>query len=331
MSEQDVKLRYLKQRPKTDIESLRVELDRLEKLVGSLRYLDADKAKEIPSQFDQVNAMIKKLEKTGVDLKSVRTQWETIGTSFISEASSYLQAIGGRDDLIQLRKLKEPAPEDWWWFADKQLADRRRSQGIRAGLWIGIAALLFLGASLVYKKFLAPDPATQTSLKHRFAAENFADQSNYQAAYEEVKLAIEAKPGQADLYLLKGVLADLLGKQDESIRAFEQAEAASQDRVTFLINRATDYLHFGQLEKAISDAQAAVALNSQQASAYLILGQAYENKGEFPRALDYYRIADRVATDQNDAQVQVIARLSIGQLYKKMPALAPAEAETPYP
>ena len=331
MSEHETKLDYLKQRPPTQIEQLRFRLDQLEKLVGSLRYLDADEARKIPELFDQVEEGLRSGNASRMDLKGEQTQWEMVSVKFENEAASYIRIVGGRDVIEQLREANHPEIEKWWWYPDRVLSQRRKSHGYRTLGWLALAVILMAGAYILYQRFLAPDEATQTSLKHSFSAQNLAEQGNYQAAYDEVAQAIAAKPGQADLYLLQGVLADLLGRSGDAAQAFKQAEAASPDRVNFLISRAAEYLQFGQFKQAIGDVQAALVLDPQQASAYLILGQAYETSGDFQNALDNYRKADQLATEQNDAQVQVIARMSIGQLYNKLPAVAPTEAATPTP
>ena len=331
MSEHETKLDYLKQRPQTQIEQLRSGLDRLEKLVGSLRYLEAEEARKIPELFDQVEEGLRSGNASRMDLKGEQTQWETINVKFENETASYIRIVGGWEVLEQLREAHHPEIEKWWWYPDRVLSQRRRSYGFRIFGWLALAVILIAGAYILYQRFLAPDEATQTSLKHSFSAQNLAEQGNYQAAYDEIGQAIAAKSGQADLYLLQGVLAEMLGRSGDAVQAFNQAEAASPDRVSFLISRATEYLQFGQSKQAISDAQSALILDSQQASAFLILGQAYENSGDFQNALDNYRKADQMATEQNDAQVQVIARMSIGQLYNKLPAVAPTEAATPAP
>jgi tetratricopeptide (TPR) repeat protein len=331
MSEHDLKLDYLKQRPQTNVEKLRADLDQIETLVGKLRYLEADQAKKIPEAFDQVKESFRLVETSGIDLKGEQTQWETICLDFEKQTASFIRILGGREALLQLREAHSPSPENWWWYPDRLLSKQRRSLGVRAIFWLGLAGVLFVGFAWLYQRYLAPDEATQASLQHSFTAENLADQGDYQAAYDQVEKAIAAKPGQADLYLFKGVLADILGRPEIASQAFQQAEAGSPDRVTFLIARANEYLRFGQTQRAIEDAQAAVEQDSQQASAYLILGQAYESSGDYQNALDNYRKADKLATEQNDAQVQVITRISIGQLYNKLPALAPTDAVTPGP
>lgn len=331
MSDHEIKLEYLKQRPQTNLEKLRFGLDQLDKLVGSLRYMEAEEARMIPERFDQVQQGFDLVEASGSELKGERSQWETIGRDFERQAASFIRILGGRDRLAQLRAARGPDQDAWWWFPERVLDDRRRSQAIRALVWLGLAAVLLIGAIFLYQRFLAPDQATQTSLRYSFEAENLAGQGDYQAAFDEVERAIAAKPGQSDLYLFKGVLAEILGRSQVAAQAFALAEAGSPDRVTFLMGRASEYLQYHQVEKAIADAQAALALDPQQASAYLILGQAYETNGDYQQALDNYRQADALATQQNDAQVQVLARMSIAALYNKLPVVPPTEAATPAP
>ena len=325
MSEQEIKLGYLKKRPQTDVENLRTGLEQLDRLVGSLRYLDAGQARKIPALFDQVHEGFQLVNSSGMDLKGERTQWELIGANFENQAASFIRVLGGVEALRRLRSARQASQDRWWWYPDRVLASRRKSLALRVIFWLGLAAVFVAGMAALYQHFLAPDEATQTSLSHSFAAENLADQGEYQAAYVEIQQAIEAKPGQADLYLLKGVLAEILGMQTEATQAYQQAEAASQNQATFLIAKANEYLRFGRYDQAIDDATSALQLDPQQAPAYLILGQASEGKGDYQSALTNYRKADELATEQNDAQLQVIARMSIGQLYNKLPAVAPTD------
>jgi tetratricopeptide (TPR) repeat protein len=331
MSDHDIKLDYLKQRPHTQIEILRSELDQLEKLVGSLRYLDAGEAQKIPVLFDQVTESIRLAEQSGTNLRGEKTQLETAQVKFEKQAARFIRILGGRQALQELRSRPQPGPDRWWWYPDRLVAESRKTQRRKGLFWLALAAVILFGLVFFYNRFLAPDEATQTSLQHSFKAENLADRGEYRAAFEEVELAIAAKPGQADLYLLKGVLADILGETEIAAEAFRRVEASAPNRIVFLITRATEYLRFAQTGPAIQDAQAAVALDPTQASAYLIMGQAYETSGDFQNALDNYRQADQLATEQNDAQVQVIARMSIGQLYNRLPLVAPTAAATPTP
>jgi len=331
MNEHDAKLTYLKQRPQTNVEKLRSDLDQLEKLVGSLRYLEAEDVKKIPQLFDQVDEGFEIVDQSGTDLKGERTQWETVSHNFEKQAASFIRILGGRETLHHLRSVIHPKAEQWWWYPDRLLTQSRKSQAMRVGFWIGLAVVILGVLGFLYQSYLAPDEATQVSLQHSFNAENLADKGDYQAAYVEIDLAIEAKPGQPDLYLLKGVLAEQLGMPETAAQAFKLTEVGSPDHLTFLLSRASEYLRFGLYERAINEAQTALNIDPEQSSAYLILGQAYESSGDYQNALDNYRLADKLATEQDNVQVQVISRMSIGQLYNKLPAVAPTDAVIPAP
>jgi tetratricopeptide (TPR) repeat protein len=331
MNDHEFKLDYLKQRPQTQTEKLRADLDRLEKLVGSLRYLEAKELKIIPMLFDQVTEGIRLAEQSGLSLKGERSQLETSEVKFEKQAANYIRILGGREAVLELRNMHQPGAERWWWYPDRLLSEGRKAQGKKGLIWLGLTAIILIVLTLFYQRFLEPDEATKASLRYGFNAENLAAQGKYQAAFEQVELAIAARPGQADLYMLKGVLASILGEEEIADEAFQLAEAGTPNRVIFLISRASEYLRFAQTGLAVEDAQAALALDPEQASAYLIMGQAYETSGDFQNALANYRQADQLATQQNDAQVQVIARMSIGHLYDRLPALAPTEVAIPVP
>ena len=331
MSDHEIKLDYLKQRPQTNLEKLRVNLDQLERLVGSLRYLEAEEAKRIPVLFDQIADGFRSVEQSGSNLRGERTQLETAQIDFERQVASYIRILGGRQAVRELRRERQPDLQQWWWYPDRRLAERWMVRSKKWIVWMGLAAVVLIGLVVFYQRYLVPDEATQTSLTHKFDAENLASQGEYRAALEEIDLAIAARPDQIDLYLFKGVLAEILGENDTAADAFRVAEIGTPSRVIFLISRASEYLRYKQPGLAIEDAQAVQDLDPNQASAYLILGQAYETSGDFQKAIDNYRLADQVATEQNDAQVQVIARMSIGQLYNRLPVIAPTDEVTPTP
>ena len=103
MSGHDLKLDYLKQKPQTQSERLRADLDQLEILASSLRHIEVGEAGQIPVLLDQVNENLLRLQASGLELKGEQAQWETINSVLQDGAANFLRILGGRDALQPLQ------------------------------------------------------------------------------------------------------------------------------------------------------------------------------------------------------------------------------------
>jgi tetratricopeptide (TPR) repeat protein len=211
--------------------------------------------------------------------------------------------------LREARQARQPDPENWWWFVDQLVANRRRDRVLRL-LRLGAgAAVVLLLLFVLYQRFLAPDPATRERLIHQHNAENLALQQDVVGALSEVEQALAVAPDEPELVVLKGVLQRELGQ-----------DSASEGREDFLLARARASLLAGQPEAAVADAQEAVELNPQLAIGYVLMGRAHEQMAEHMEAIFAYEQAIDLAEEQGNYQLAGTTRISVGILMQGLQA-----------
>jgi tetratricopeptide (TPR) repeat protein len=297
---------------------LRDRLAQLEAQVGQLGYGLGPEALAILLLFDEVWATLAALRAEGLSMRAEEARLETVAASLKRKAAVFLRELGGTAVLRDARHTRQPDQADWWWFLDQFVAKRRKAFVRRLLLFVaGVAAILLLLA-LVYQQFLAPDPAREARFRHERQAVSLALDGDFISALSETERALAVAPGDPDLLVLKGVLQQELGQVTVAEETFAAAEAAFEDRESFLTTRGQWFLQLGQAEAALADVEAAIALNSQSAIAHLLLGMANEALENYSQALAAYEQASALADLSGDAEINVMARIRIGEVLLRL-------------
>jgi tetratricopeptide (TPR) repeat protein len=310
---------YVENRPLTRADELRHQLDELEAKLGRLGYGLGREALTILPLFDAVSATMASFQAEGQSMRAEWARLETASAALRRKATVFLREIGGTRALQGARRTHQPLPANWWWFLDQVVADKRRAQLrqllMTAAGTVGVLLLLFA----LYQRFLAPDPATRARLEHEQAAENLVLEGDLATALSEVDQALAIAPGDPSLLIFKGGLQQALGQKAAAEETFSQAEAAFGDRETFLLARGQMYLRLDQAQAALSDAEAAIQLNPESASGYLLLGRANEWLENYQQAIAAYEQAATLADAQGNSQIAAIARVNMGVLMQRLP------------
>jgi tetratricopeptide (TPR) repeat protein len=310
---------YVENRPLTRADELRHQLDELEAKLGRLGYGLGREALTILPLFDAVSATMASFQAEGQSMRAEWARLETASAALRRKATVFLREIGGTRALQVARRTHQPLPANWWWFLDQVVADKRRAQLrqllMTAAGTVGVLLLLFA----LYQRFLAPDPATRARLEHEQAAENLVLEGDLATALSEVDQALAIAPGDPSLLIFKGGLQQALGQKAAAEETFSQAEAAFGDRETFLLARGQMYLRLDQAQAALSDAEAAIQLNPESASGYLLLGRANEWLENYQQAIAAYEQAATLADAQGNSQIAAMARVNMGVLMQRLP------------
>jgi tetratricopeptide (TPR) repeat protein len=310
---------YVENRPLTRADELRHQLDELEAKLGRLGYGLGREALTILPLFDAVSATMASFQAEGQSMRAEWARLETASAALRRKATVFLREIGGTRALQGARRTHQPLPANWWWFLDQVVADKRRAQLrqllMTAAGTVGVLLLLFA----LYQRFLAPDPATRARLEHEQAAENLVLEGDLATALSEVDQALAIAPGDPSLLIFKGGLQQALGQKAAAEETFSQAEAAFGDRETFLLARGQMYLRLDQAQAALSDAEAAIQLNPESASGYLLLGRANEWLENYQQAIAAYEQAATLADAQGNSQIAAMARVNMGVLMQRLP------------
>lgn len=307
--------------PRTQVEALREILNDLELRITRLGESNSQDALQVLTMLDQAVAILSGLHRAGGVTGSEDSYFGTIKAQFHAKRRQFISRIGGAAALAKARQERQPPEDHWWWFIDQALAQERRALMRRVLVIGGIAVLLLAGLFVVYQRFWKPDPAYQASIGFQTAAENFLLEGRYEEALREVNRALAQTPERFELYLLRGVLYTMLDQPEMAADDFEVAWGGYSSADQFYSERARYYLMTAQPELALADAEAAIELNPDSAIGYLRKGQAYEALGDVAMAIESYELASDVAEQAGDPQLQVIARMSLGQLLQSVPPL----------
>ena len=312
---------YVDNEPLTRADELRARLDELEAQVGRLGYGLGQEALTIPALFDTISASLAVFQADGQTMRAEVARLETVSARFSQKANVFLREIGGAAALQEARRARQPDPENWWWYVDRLVVDRRRVRARRLlrSLVVLVAILVLLGA--LYQIFLAPDPATRERLNHQHTAENLVLQNDITGALAEVDQALVIAPGDPDLLVFKGVLHQELRQSVAAEEAYSAAELAFDAPENYLLARARTYLLLDQPTAALADAQAVLELNPESTEGYMMLARAYERLEEYLEAIFAYEQAIFLAEEQEDFQLSGIARVNVGLLRQRLQAL----------
>jgi len=312
---------------KTPANALRENLRTLEKRISRLSELTTPQALEILTMLDQAAATIQQLETAGMNLSSELSQFETIQGQLTRQGRRFLARIGGAKTLVAARQQRDTNQENWWWRLDLQLAEARRAATKRALVLTVIVVLVLAGITLIYQRFLAPDPAVAARYGYLQGAENSLTTGDYKSAYIELQAALAYTPDDPELLILEGLLLEYLDDPEGAAESYQAAEEQSVSQACYHEMRAGYFLMASQFERVISEAELAIELNEDSVLGYMHAAQAYEALADYYTAIDYYELADEVAQRIGNAQLQVIIRVNLSNVLQRSMQTMP----TPYP
>jgi len=319
-----------RQKPATRAEELREILQHLDLCLARLPEATPQTALEIPALFDQADQVLQELQAKGMNVAGEIGRIEGLSARFRKHLAIFVRRAGGSQALAAARQARQPSQDRWWWHADEILAAHRRQNTIRWLRNAGILAALLIVASLVYRKFLAPDPVIQASIGHQQRAESLLVGGELENALAEIDQALAYTPGEPDLLVTRGVILEALGLAQEAAETFEAAREKYALEDQFYTRRALTYLMLGAPERALADSDAALALDPDSAVSYLNKGQACEMLGDIQKAIENYQLADEAASRLDNPQLQAIARINLSNALQRISIATPSGA-TPYP
>ncbi len=313
--------------PRTQVGELRDLLKTLENRMARLKEISPEEALEILPLLDQATERIETIEKAGITTSGEASQLESLMRQFRAKGHIFVGKVGGAAVLRQFRQEHQPEESHWWWFIDATIAKERQSKLKRwtAGLLVAGAILAIL--VIAYQQFLAPSPEFQAGIGFQQTAENKLIMGENEAALADVDQAIKLLADAPELLVMRGVLFEILEKQDLAVESFELARGKYESEDSFFTVRAKYYLMAGLTDAGIKDAETAIALNPDSAVSYMYIAQAYEMLGDIYKAIDYYEIASEAAERTNNATLQVMARMQLATLLQKgtLPTAKPTE------
>ena len=301
-------------KPLSRTDQLRQLLAELKAEVGKLGHGMSRYALDLLRIFDDVDSLMTELLAEGIELEAEKTAFTTTEAVFKRKSRAFLQEIGGRENLVESRLIRNPDGDQWWWFIDDIVAEERR-QSLLTSLRFGvIAVVILLALSMVYKLFLEPDPNLETRLQFEDEAIAMLVAGEFEGALSFVEKALEVAHNDPDLFTLQGVIHEGLKDAGAAARSFRAAEESFESRESFLQTRAEVYLTVGWLEEAITDIEELLTIEPNTPLNHFLQARLLEVEGKFQEAIASYTRASELAEQNGDAELAAVARILMSQL-----------------
>ena len=293
-------------------------LDQLEIDVSKLGQLTDQKAKNILFSLDEVSNRFDELHAKGVSQTGDEAQFEYILDNLKKNSKNFIKDIGGIHNYVELRSQREPDPVEWWWFLDEIQKQRKKAQQKRTFITAGIIVIVLVAFVVVYQHFLAPDPITQAEYTYESNVQSLLSSGDYSDAFNQAVQGLSIVPQDANLWILKGIAQTMLGDTTSAKDSYTQAETLLGNHKDFLLSRAIILIRTGDAQSALTDAQAAIEIDSQSAEAYFYKATALQNMGQDQAAYDAYNTASDLALKEGNDQLVATIRINIALLLQQL-------------
>lgn len=306
--------RAIKPDPVTQADALRDLLARCEERVVSPAA--GGGGRELFQWMDEIDAHWDEFDASGVDLRGERTRWESLQAQVLQRGPKLLQVWRQNGGLDQARAEVDPPESRWWWWLDERVADARRRSTRRALAITGsLVAIIGMGL-LLFNRLFPVDPMVKQMQQFQFDAESALRTGDLVAARGYVEQALQVDPGDIEMNLLLGALAEQMGDVQAAEDAWQEVRLLLDDEANYLAQRGRAYLQVGEYEKALHYEQQAVEADPDLALAHFFLGTAYELLGDEAGAILAYGTAAELAQDE-DPQIVVLARTRMAALMQR--------------
>ncbi|MCC6457004.1 MAG: tetratricopeptide repeat protein [Caldilineaceae bacterium] len=311
---------------RSSITQLREWLDKAERLVVQV---DGTTIAEFLTLLDSIDERFEQLEPEVPDLRPEQSRWESLLNRINNKPDTIVRAAAVAGGMEKLRAAHPPA-ESFWWHLDKEVA-RRRYNSIRRLLITTVTlVVVILGGYWAINYFFPPNPEAVLMVETTNSIDRLVSEQRWQEALDLVKAARTQAPDQGELIVWEVVLNERIGDSDATAAALAEAEAAyASQPIDMLIHLGNDRLRVGDVEGALTAADQAMAIDSQNPQVYFLLGSIAETQGDLAAAIDYFDKTFTLAEGVNP-QLAVIARVRMGSLMQNPASFTSPEA-TPSP
>jgi tetratricopeptide (TPR) repeat protein len=309
------------------------ELDQIEIKVGKIGQNSSVQSLALLSQLDTVFDKISALA-PGATKRALTTQFDALLSRLRKDAGRFLADAGGANSLKEVRGKINPASERSWWYLDQYLREKRAAFLRKNAITGGVIIIILLILTVVYNRFLAPDPLVAARYGYEQSARDNLLSGDFAKALDEVDQGLTIVPQDPTLLILKGVILDGLGREAEAQATFNAA-SPKVSKEDFYLLRGQAYILANLTEKALSDSQSAIKENPDSIQGYMLLGQVNEMIGQSRTALDNYEKAYSLADQQKQYELAALVRTRMAMLMQSMntqitpPAWMLAPTDTP--
>lgn len=322
--------RSIPSRAVTPADELRRLLDESEKRAVGVRNAGPADTRELLDWLDRIHRLFPELEAGGVDLAPERGRWQAVQGTVRRHSASIRRELASLGGLRALRSKGETLPDraQWWWWLDEIARETNRKRVRSLIIALVVIAGLLLGGRWLMNRFFPVDPLVIEALNETAAGERALQEGDIETAITHYEAARTAVPDDYNTLAWLVGLYDLGGRADAAAAATADLLKITDESRAYA-NLADVYTRLGQAQRGLELAQTAIAANPDNPQAYLARGGAYESMRQFGPAIQSYDKAATVAEAQNNAELQAIARIRMGQLLQSGPGLLPDAEPTP--
>jgi tetratricopeptide (TPR) repeat protein len=293
-------------------------LDRIEINISRLEQGLAVNCVEILHQMDEVKSRMDVYQKEGRPSISEKAQYEYVSAIIRKNARRILRGMNNSENMQGLREKEKPSTEQWWWYLDSFLLIQQKRMVRKALIRIGIALTVLIIVAFIYNRFLAPDPSTQAKYSFTSKADALINKGDFKGALEAIDNALNYAQNDTDLLITRGVLLQLLGRNEEASMVYQNANDLLNNHEKFLISRSMTYLMVGNPSSAIIDAQDANKINPKSPEAAFQLARCFDVTGQTLQAVQTYQIASDLAMEQGKPELNVIIRSNMAYALQRI-------------
>lgn len=304
---------------------LRDELDRAERLVVSL---DATNVETYLQLLDQIEERFTALMDSESDLRPELGRWDGLTSRLRSQPGALVAAAAKVGGLARLREKHPPATE-FWWYLDQEVM-QRRAQMVRRALTTLIVLVVVVGGGWwALNTFFPPNPAAVRMMEANSALEELIVQQRWEEALAVVETAQQELPDEPELVLWEVVFSEQLGDTERAQHAWARAQALLPEQpVELWVQLGNQRLQVGDFARARAAGQEALALDAESAPATFLLGSVAEATDDVATAIEMFDRTFALAEADNP-QLAVIARVRMGNLLQRAPAIGANSPITP--
>ena len=146
------------------------------------------------------------------------------------------------------------------------------------------------------------------------AAESALKSGNYTAAVDCAQRAVEAAPGDPQLWFLLGYVARLAGKTQASVDAYDRGLRINPSSLEGQSGLAQTYARMGRREEAVKILTRVVAADPRRTLDRVLLGEMLLQSGEYDEAVKSLRQAEQLRPDARSELLLALAYQRLNQM-----------------
>jgi tetratricopeptide (TPR) repeat protein len=286
-------------------DELRALIETCEKILANL---DPTNASKLISTREQAARYVHELQSQRADIRAEMARLKGVDDRMTNNARKVVNALGGDRAYAT---MKPDNAKGAWWKLDEAIAAQRAAQR-RTIDKILLVAFAVVAVAYFARDWLFPPNPVGNAINDAVTA---FDAGDIPSAISAIDAGLQITTANAELNLWRGALGQLRGEAQATDKfAVAQRSLSAED---FLLERAQVYLRIKDVDRAMSDLNAAIAQSPQSAVGYYLRATAFEAKSDRASAISDLQKASELAEAQKLDTLNASARVRLGMLLQQ--------------